>query len=448
MRIVRPPPPGPSPSLAIFYLVGSDMDARLREILPADVGIVAFLEAHGQPPPIVLQRLGLSRVGSLVLAGYSAGCQSVRLALCPDRLDALVGRVAVCAFDGSHASIPPASWQIDAWKRQAELAREGRRLFLATCTMNTYTKRLQKNPFMPTVDVLRLATGARLEPSAARPVDDHHEGSLHLYAYDSAETDAIAHGRQLTRAMPELLARHVVPWLAEGGVALMRPPPAPEGAGPALPSKGLGERAAEVALSLVGQKEQGGPNRGEIVRRSLAGCVRLVKDVERALGIREGVAWCAGFVGLCDHEARLAMLREGIAQFAIPAWRAAVRELHDDARRDKTWREVGAYVPLPGDLSVFRRGGKDPKRGEEGHVERVVSVSEDGTIESVGGNVGDVVVRHRWKPEDRPEGEELVGWIVRSAPAAAPSKKLTAAEREQASDAAALSLDKTARGLG
>lgn len=155
----------------------------------------------------------------------------------------------------------------------------------------------------------------------------------------------------------------------------------------------------DVARGYVGWKEDG-PNQGAIVRASLAGCVRD----GRPLGIREGVAWCAGFVGLCDFES-----------FEAHTWRASVRELVYDAVIARTWREFGSYVPQPIDLAIFKRGGKDPRAGEEGHVERVeLSPDSSGLLTTIGGNVGDAVVRRTWRIGEERPGNELVGWICRS----------------------------------
>lgn len=201
---------------------------------------------------------------------------------------------------------------------------------------------------------------------------------------------------------------------------------------PPDPSLCLGRRALVVALALVGLREHGGPNRGEIVRQSLAGCVRG----GRPLGIREGVAWCAGFAGLCE------------ALGALPGesrhpWRAAVRELVEDAQEAGTWQEVGQFEPSPGDLAIFMREGKDPRRGDLGHVERVVLPPDlRGEVETVGGNVGDAVVRRNFRLDRQSPDERLVGWIVRTE-----RRELDPRERETAAGAVALSLDGIARRL-
>lgn len=203
-------------------------------------------------------------------------------------------------------------------------------------------------------------------------------------------------------------------------------PPSPD------PSLSLGERALAAALALVGLREEGGANRGEIVRRSLAGCVRG----GRPLGVREGVAWCSGFAGLCEELGALPGEER-------PPWRAAVRELVEDAIGAGTWREAEGFVPSPGDLAIFMRQGKDPRRGDLGHVERVVvPPDERGDVETVGGNVGDAVVRRRWPLGRQGPDDRLVGWVVRTE-----RRTLEPRERSLAADAVALSLDGIARRL-
>lgn len=155
----------------------------------------------------------------------------------------------------------------------------------------------------------------------------------------------------------------------------------------------------DVARSYIGWREDG-TNRGAIVRASLAGCMRD----GRPLGVHEGVPWCAGFVGLCDFEAH--------AQYT---WRAAVHELVSDAALTHLWHEFGEYVPRPGDLAIFKRGGKDPRAFGEGHVEFVeVAPDSSGLLTTIGGNVNDAVVRRVWRIGEESRGNELVGWICRT----------------------------------
>jgi hypothetical protein len=84
-----------------------------------------------------------------------------------------------------------------------------------------------------------------------------------------------------------------------------------------------------------------------------------------------------------------------------------------DAVVNRTWREIDDYQPRPGDLAIFKRDGKDPTRGEEGHVERVEE-RRGILVTSIGGNVGDAVVRRMWSIEHDDGPDALVGWIVRA----------------------------------
>jgi hypothetical protein len=358
------------------------MDAAIKAALGEEPWIVSFGDAKGETPKSVAGALGIN-VRSLVILGYSAGCQAVRSALRTGTLPSSQ-RLGVVCIDGTHASIPPETWQIEVWSKLGEEARKGEKLFVATCTDNSYTARLTKpnTPYMPTLAVLRAAVEPALFP--ASPPHEIHAGDLHIYAYASKEIDKAAHIAQQREVMPEMLRKHVAPWLGY--------------AADTLPTRVL-KTPLDIALGYVGWKEEGGANRGPIVRASLDGCMRDGKP----LGIKEGVAWCAAFVGLCDFEAH-----------ANYPWRAAVRELVEDARANGRWRER-SYMPNPGDLAIYKRGGKDPRRGEEGHVDRVIRVAmkDSELIEVVGGNVGDRVTQRTIDLGAEKPGEELVGWIAR-----------------------------------
>lgn len=353
------------PDLAILYLVGSHLDERIRSCLPRTT-IVAFDDAKGLSPAEVAKSLGMN-VRSLVVIGFSAGVGAARAALVNGLLPTHE-RVGFVLIDGTHASIPPQPWQLECWRKLGEEARRGEKLCVATCSNNVYTAKIP-SPFMPTLHVMRQAFEPNLFP--ATPPHEVHARDLHLYAYMSDECDKDAHARQQTEALPMVLEKHVRPWLERE---------APK------------QTPLEIAQGFVGWKETG-PNQGDLVRRSLVGCVRD----GRPLGIIEGVPWCAAFVGLCDHLAG-----------AQHTWRASVREIVSDAVIARTWREASDYEPSPGDLAVFRRDGKDPRLGAEGHVERVERC-DGNSVTTIGGNVGDQVVRHVLSLD----APDLIGWIVR-----------------------------------
>lgn len=74
-------------------------------------------------------------------------------------------------------------------------------------------------------------------------------------------------------------------------------------------------------------------------------------------------------------------------------YRAAVRELVEDARALGTWRpRGGTYTPKAGDLAISARAGGDPTKGGLGHVERVESVADD-VVVTIGGNESNTWVR-------------------------------------------------------
>jgi hypothetical protein len=313
----------------------------------------------------------MDHVRSLVAIGFSAGVQSVRKALVSD-LFPPHDRLGIVCMDGTHASWPAARWQIDVWTKIAEEARRDEKLFVATCTANTYVEQLRE-PFSSTLTVLHQAVEPALFPS--NPPQEFHTKDLHVYAYGSDSCDMQAHAKQQTEALPMVLEKHVLTWLEREH----RLTP------------------LEVAQGYVGWKEDG-TNRGAIVRASLAGCIRDGQP----LGIHEGVPWCAAFVGLCDFEAH-----------AQHVWRASVRELVHDAVTARTWREIDDYIPQPGDLAVFKRDGSDPRFGSEGHIERVEE-RHGIMITSIGGNVNNAVTRRTWAIDHLDDDSDLVGWIVRT----------------------------------
>ncbi|MDI1478913.1 peptidoglycan-binding protein [Polyangium sp. y55x31] len=221
MRLVQPGSGDPR-TLFIFYLVGQHLDAELRRVLGPGPCIVAYVQ--GKPTQslddAVAQARGLARferLGRLCLVGYSLGCSGVRARLLEGSksLDALA---ALLLVDGTHASKPPATWQIDVWQKQFDRARRGEILAIATHTLQTYVEHLsgQETPFLATVTVLRKATGFPLD--AAGPVDapvEVADGKLRVCSYQSKSIDAQAHILQQRKALPDLLARYVRPHLDE-----------------------------------------------------------------------------------------------------------------------------------------------------------------------------------------------------------------------------------------
>lgn len=415
---------GTSPDLVVLYLCGSHIDAAIRAALGPGSTVVAFDDAQGQTPAAVAQKLGLARVRSLVACGYSAGCQTVRSAMRTGALP-IAERIGVVAIDGTHASMPPEPWQFDVWRRIAEQARKGERLFVATCTAQVYTESLPPGQrFLSTLTVLRQVVEPSLVPLT--PPDERHEEDLHVYAYASKSIDAAAHIAQQREALPAMLAKHVRPWLARAADADVTRPDRPA----AIQVRSLGERALDVMQRKLGEREAGGENRGAVVRWALRGATRRVDGLEAPLGVLEA-DWCAGSCGASEHDAAL-------PGETLPPWRGAVWELVRDALEAGTWREPGAYVPQPGDLAIFKRLGEDPRAGGRGHVGRVKS-AQGRRVTTIDGNVNDAV-----SEVERDMGEVL-GWIVRTGAAFTPG--LDAETLAQARGAVALSLDELAREL-
>jgi len=218
--------------LVILYLVGAQVDDAVRASLGPTPAIAAFDDARGEGLDTTVTRVARAvdaEIGDVVLVGFSAGCQAVRRELVAGGDPA-----AVVTIDGTHANLPPEGWQIEIWQKLARRARHGERLFVATCTQNTYVEHLPKDQrYAAVVTVLRAATGFACQP-AATPVGEH-EGSLHVYSFESATTDHHAHVAQQRVVMPEMLRRYVAPWL-EGRRA--------------LPVQDLAAVQAAVALSL------------------------------------------------------------------------------------------------------------------------------------------------------------------------------------------------------
>lgn len=210
LRIVQQGQGNPR-QLVVLYLVGSPMDPELRAALGPDPAIIAYDDPKGEPLPTTMSHVTTKspvNVSDVILVGYSAGCQAVRREL-------MAGHdvAGVVAIDGTHASLPPLQWQLDVWRDYAEKARRGERLFVATCTQNTYveTDLPKAQRYSATLSILRQVTGFRIIPSET-PAGEH-DGALHVYGYASEKTDKMAHARQQTVVLPQMLARYVKPWL-------------------------------------------------------------------------------------------------------------------------------------------------------------------------------------------------------------------------------------------
>lgn len=192
-RLVQQGEGNPRP-LVVLYLVGAPLDQDLQEALGKTPAIAAYDEPVGETLHTTISRTQAkteAEISDVILVGYSAGCKAVRRELMNG-----FDPAGVFTIDGTHADLPPLDWQIQVWQTYAERARRCERLFVATCTQNTYveTSLPQGRCYSGTVSVLRRVTGYPLEPSAAP--SGEHDGALHVYSYSSAPTDMAAHGKQ------------------------------------------------------------------------------------------------------------------------------------------------------------------------------------------------------------------------------------------------------------
>ncbi len=367
--------------LVVAFLVGSDDWPALAAALPG-VAIVATDQAPLQPTLRVLDDArALAHVTEdvpLCLVGFSAGCQSVRALLLLKAPAA-----AVVCIDGTHASVPPAAWQLGVWRSFGDRARRSEVLFVGTCTSMGYTERIppgQKGRATSTRHVLEQAFGVELADFAP-----HVEGHLVLQRWPSSDCDHAAHVHQQNEVMPEMLRRYVAPFLAGVGSG-PDTDPTPLTVLPwldaALP---LGVRCvmwsqAEMAAGV--REDPPGSNRGPRIDAYLDPTEPIYR---RASGERlrlRGVAWCAAAAGAAHR----ACARPGEA---YPTVRVSGIEMYQDASEVGAWvsaAEVraGAYVPQVGDIFIFSRGAPG---SWERHVARLCSAWAQ-AFETIGGNEG------------------------------------------------------------
>lgn len=258
LRLVQagaPAGPVDNRPLVLCFLVGSDMDPSLRAALGPSACIVADVDAKGPQALTALrafaaQKANLPAGAPLVLVGFSLGCSKVRTLL-GDR--ALSDLVAVLTLDGTHASMPPRPDQLEPWEKLAGQARASTTLWVATHTMNTYVETLRPpaGPFLSTWSVLKLVTGLPLAELGTVDTPEAgmvREGDLVIYGFASKSCDAVAHGMQLRRVMPYMLATHMRPWLVALGCAEATdlPAPAPASARPIVLGTTATARGPEV----------------------------------------------------------------------------------------------------------------------------------------------------------------------------------------------------------
>lgn len=137
----------------------------------------------------------------------------------------------------------------------------------------------------------------------------------------------------------------------------------------------------------------------------LSGCVRNGKK----LGLKSG-NFCAAAMGFAEHQ----VAREGER---VPPWRAGAREPMRDAKAGLRGRWIpigdvlqGGERPLPGALAVYWRGAPHDWRG---HIERVVSASNNDFVAIGANESGTFGTGGRWVLETTPYTHpQLLGFVV------------------------------------
>jgi len=375
-------------ALVVFFLVDRDLDDALVEALGPAPCIVADSSAGGTESYAVLLAKAASMAGvdafeAVVLAGYSAGVARVRKLLRDGAIP-----LGVIAIDGTHASKPPAPWQIDLWKNFMRRAETGAALFVATHTQNTYVERLgpPAQPYLSTLSVLRLVTELPLKEAGPvdAPVETARPGAtpahgFWLYSYASGACDGDAHSEQLTQVLPMVLRRHVAALLEALAAEDASDDP------PTVPGS-LGARAVAWSRAYLGRTdlERQGPNRSPEIADWFAPCVRRTTGAPLHLVSGE---WCAVFACAAAE----AVQRPGDT---IPhGYRAAGIELEQDARDNGSFRSVAlardGWLPVEGDLVILSRGEASWQR----HVCRFVRWLDKSAwiFETIGGNEGNAV---------------------------------------------------------
>lgn len=145
------------------------------------------------------------------------------------------------------------------------------------------------------------------------------------------------------------------------------------------PNRALIERAAEIACSFEGTREQGGRNRGPEVKRFLA-----------SIGLDEGHPWCAAFVNYCVKAAAREL---GMAS-QIPSTGKVARLW----RRAPEWMKTQHPPPHP---SVFVHLNTPDNPESLGHCGFVLGVTGthlltiEGNTSQAGSREGDGVYRQK-----------------------------------------------------
>jgi hypothetical protein len=335
--------------LVACYLVGDQCDPDLRAALPG-APVVATAEAPLTPTRADLDRARTASGANdeTVLVGFSAGCQSVRAHL----LAGVDARAVVCA-DGTHASVPPAPWQIQVWKSLVEKARRGECVFAASCTQMTYVERIavgQPGRATSTRHVLEQASGEILTPGS-----EMHDGGLHLLSCPSADVDHDAHVAQQRVTMPEMLRRFVAPALGEA------PAPSTKRSTDDPGWMVLAEAEADLTAGIREHGHNAGPEIEELYLKPM--------------GLPPGSSYCAAAV--CSWIRRARSKGALVPITGAPGAKATMAQL-DAAKLWTPKKKLWAGNLRPGNLLVWDRS--DPSRPEtawQGHIGIVVAVGRE-----------------------------------------------------------------------
>lgn len=403
----------PDAGVLAGFLMGSfkELDSKLKAALPG-VGLALSPEKpfSRMPPPDALpgELMAAAELvdavggGPQILAGFSAGCGTVR--------NYLLGGVkpdVVITLDGTTGNWPTlAPRQLEVWKELAERARANECLWIATATQQSYTEALRPTadrpkdfPFWWTRHLLEEACGVKLPPGT-----EHHDGGLHLLSYPSARIDGPAHIAQLQSVFPDVLARIVAPWLA-GKPHLENTPVEVTGHSATAEGVGWGEAVLDAAKFFMnlGIREQGF-NAGS----------RLEHYFLEPLKLPRGSSYCAAFVAACIRHAAARLGRQPITT-GSPGAKATA----------EPFKPLGLYVPQgsgfdgraiaealkPGALIIKDRSKIGPGETDfKGHIgvviERVgersagmIEANADRIREPITGEI-EAVCQSEWKLND------------------------------------------------
>lgn len=202
---------------------------------------------------------GAWQIGSLILCGFSEGCQGVRTQVSRGNVPSAI----VCA-DGLHAAIPLSEAQIAPLKAYCALARARERVAYLSHTQIDTTGYLPTKTVTPAVAAFTPAAQTFSDGDATIT----REGDLWMFAYPGK--DAPAHVRQAKEVLPVMASGALLQAVAQGtspvilpggGTPPATPPAGPPGAPPGRPpplagpppasSSGDGPVAAAVAFFSV-----------------------------------------------------------------------------------------------------------------------------------------------------------------------------------------------------